>query len=156
MAALGLLLVSSGALAQPSPVSGHQLQAWQAQFEALPASEQARLRQAQRDYQQMPEVQQQQLRSQFDQLDRLHREGWRLGPRLGRYWPGLQPLIGYLPQVQRVPMLELLRGLDELALEHLVRLAERTPPSGRQQLREQLLALPPAQRARWLAERAGP
>lgn len=153
---IALLLLSALATAQPQLASRHQLQAWQSQFAALPAAEQARILQAQRDYLQLPEAQQQQLRARFDQLDRLHRDGWRLGPRLGRYWPGLQPLFGYLDQAERAPVLVMLHGLDDGALEVLVRLSERTPPGERAQLRQQLLAQPPASRGQWLRARVGP
>lgn len=156
---LGVLLwlpLSQALAATPAgAVHAHQLQAWQQQFQRLPLVEQQRIRAAWQQYRQLPPEQQQQLQRSFAGLDRLHRDGWRLGPRLGRHWPGLQPLFAYVPAGQQAALLTLLHELDEAALERLVRLAQRTAPEQRQSLREALLALPAAQRASWLRQQAG-
>lgn len=136
--------------------SRHQLQAWLQQYQQLPASEQQRIARAAEQFRQLPLAEQQQLQRSFAQLDQHHRDGWRLGPRLGRHWPGLQPLFAFVVPEQREPLLQLLHGLDEPSLERLVRLAQRTPPEQRQTLREQLLQQPAARRAAWLQQQTGP
>lgn len=132
-----------------------QLQAWQQQYQQLPAAERQRIQAAWRQYQQLPLPQQQQLQRSFSGLDQLHRTGWRLGPRLGRHWPGLQPLFAYVDPVQREALLQLLHGLDEPSLQRLIRLAQRTAPEQRQVLRDTLLQQPAAHRAAWLRQQAG-
>ena len=102
----------------------------------------------------LPVVEQQALRARFAGLDRLYRDGWRLGPQLGAFYPALQPLLGYLPETQREPMLALLRQLDARQLGQLSRLSQRTPPQEREALRTELLALPAAGRAQWLQRRS--
>lgn len=133
----------------------HALRSWQAQWQQLPAAERQQLQQAWQQYRQLPVAEQQALRQRFDQLDRLHREGWRLGPRLGAHWPRLQPLLAFVPASQRDPLLQALHGLDDASLARLERLSLRTPPEQRQALREGLLAQPAAQRGAWLHRLAG-
>lgn len=147
---LGLLLPP-----QPASAQAHQLQAWQQQYQRLPASEKQRIQAAWQQYRQLPLEQQQQLRRSFDSQDQLHRDGWRLGPRLGAHWPGLQPLLAYVDPAQREALLQLLYALDEASLQRLTRLAQRTAPEQRQALRDELLQLPPGQRPGWLREQAG-
>lgn len=159
----GLLLVwlaplSAQAMAAPNDKAParHQLQAWQQQYQQLPVSEQRRIARAAEQLRQLPPAEQQQLQRSFAQLDQHHRDGWRLGPRLGLHWAGLQPLFAYVLPEQREPLLQMLHGLDEPSLERLVRLAQRTPPEQRQGLREQLLQQQATQRAAWLQQQAGP
>ena len=133
----------------------HQLAAWQDQWAQLPAAEQQRLHLAWQQFQQLPVDQQQQLRERFAQLDAAYRAGWRLGPRLGQHWAALQPLFGFVEPSQRDALLQALHGLDDAALLRLARLAQRTPPEGRQALREALLAQPPSQRGSWLQRQVG-
>ena len=133
----------------------HQLQAWQQQYRQLPAVEQQRIARAAEQFRRLPPVEQQQLQRSFAQLDQHHRDGWRLGPRLGRHWAGLQPLFAYVLPEQREPLLQMLHGLDDPSLERLVRLAQRTPPEQRQELRAQLLQQPASRRGTWL-QQAGP
>ena len=102
----------------------------------------------------LPVVEQQALRARFAGLDRLYRDGWRLGPQLGAFYPALQPLLGYLPETQREPMLALLRQLDARQLGQLSRLSQRTPPQEREAMRTELLALPAAGRAQWLQRKS--
>lgn len=134
----------------------HQVQAWLQQYQQLPVAEQQRIARAAEQLRQLPPAEQQQLQRRFAQLDQHHRDGWRLGPRLGRHWAGLQPLFAYVLPEQREPLLQMLHGLDEASLERLVRLAQRTPPEQRQGLREQLLQQPAPRRAGWLQQQTGP
>lgn len=126
-----------------------------AAWRALSEADRARIRQAQAQLAALPLDQQQALRTQFDAMDRLHRDSWQLGPRLGRYYPSLQPLFGFVPAAQRSAALALLRGLEAGQLEQLAMIAQRTPPQDRAALRAELLGLPAGARAQWLRTHAG-
>jgi len=126
-----------------------------AAWRALSEADRARLRQAQAQLAALPVDQQQALRTQFDAMDRLHRDSWQLGPRLGRYYPALQPLFGFVPAEQRPATLALLRGLEDAQLEQLAMIAQRTPPQDRAAVRAELLGLPAGARAQWLRTHTG-
>lgn len=121
-----------------------------AAWRALSEAERARIRQAQARLAALPPDQQQALRTRFDAMDRLHRDGWRLGATLGRHYAGLQPMFGYVPPAQRTQVLDLLRALDDDQLGQLAVIAQRTAPQDRARLREDLLAQAPNARAAWL------
>lgn len=133
-----------------APAQQRELRARYAAWRALPESERQRIRRAASDMAALPAGEREALRDRFLALDRLHRDGWRLGPQLGAQYPKLQPLLGYLPEHQREPMLALLRQLDAAQLAQLGVLSQRTPPQERDALREQLLAVPAAGRGDWL------
>lgn len=133
----------------------HQMRGWQAALAALPTDERRRVSEAAAQVAAMTPEEQQRLRAGFDRLDSLHRDGWRLGPRVGRHWAGLQPLLGFMSPAEREPMLQLVWSLDEQGLVRLTRLAGRTPPEARAEVRRTLLSLPPEQRGSWLARQAG-
>ena len=154
-AGLGLWLAWQPLQADRRAPDVHQLQAWQQQWLALPASERSRILAAARWLATQPAEEQARLQQRFQQLDRMHREGWRLGPRVGAHWPGLQPLVGWLPPAQRQPMRAVLWSLADEDLVRLVRLVERTPPEGRNALRRSLLEKTPAQRQAWLRQQVG-
>lgn len=90
------------------------------------------------------------LRAQFDALDASQRRGWRLGPTLGADYEKLQPLLGYIPRAQRLPLLAALHTMSVQQRADLAVLAQRTPPQDRQALRAELLAQPKAQIDNWL------
>lgn len=136
------------------PARQREVRARYKAWRALPESERQRQRDAAAGLAALPVVEQQALRARFAGLDRLYRDGWRLGPQLGAFYPALQPLLGYLPETQREPMLALLRQLDARQLGQLSRLSQRTPPQEREALRTELLALPAAGRAQWLQRRS--
>lgn len=136
-----------------APAQQRELRARYAAWRALPESERQRVRRAAAEVAALPAPERAAVRNRFLGLDRLHRDGWRLGPQLGAHYPKLQPLLGYLPGHQREPMLALLRQLDATQLAQLGVLAQRTPPQERDALRERLLALPAAQRGDWLRQR---
>ena len=125
-----------------------------AAWRALSEADRARIAQAQTQLAALPPDQQQALRTRFDAMDRLHRDSWQLGPRLGRHYPALQPLFGFVPAGQRVAALALLRSLDEAQLTQLAAISQRTAPQDRAALRAQLLGLPAAARADWLRAHA--
>lgn len=136
------------------PAQRRELRAHYAAWRALPETERGRVRAAAAELAALPAEQRQQLYRRYLGLDRLHRAGWRLGPRLGAAYPQLQPLLGYLPQAQREPMLALLHQLDSQQLGLLALLAQRTAPAQRDALRDQLLAVPADERGRWLQRMA--
>lgn len=126
-------------------------QAWR----ELGAEEQARLRAAATEIATFDAPRQAALRAQFAALDDLQRHGWRLGIALGAEYPALHPLLGYVPQAQRLPLLSMLRAMPAAQLADLSLLVQRTPPAERQAVRDALLALPRAQRGAWLRQRLG-
>jgi len=137
-----------------APAQQRDLRARYAAWRALPETERQRVRMAAAELAALPTAERDALRGRFAGLDRLHRDGWQLGPRLGALYPKLQPLLGYLPEPQRAPMLALLRELDAAQLAQLSLLSQRTPPQERDALREALLAVPAAGRAEWLRRKS--
>ena len=135
-----------------APAEQRELRARYAAWRALPAAERQRIRSAAAALAALAPDKREELRQRFLGLDRLQRDGWRLGPQLGAVYPQLQSLLGYLPQAQREPMLALLHQLDAQQLAQLAVLAQRTAPPQRDALREQLLAVPAAERGQWLRQ----
>ncbi|MEA9731339.1 DUF3106 domain-containing protein [Xanthomonas campestris] len=133
-----------------TPAQRTELRARYAAWKALTATDKVVLRQARERLQALPDDQQRALRTQFGAMDRLHRDGWRLGSQLGNFYPQLQPLIGYVPVAQRDALLGVLRSLDAGQLEQLAVLAQRTPPQERDALRDALLSESAATRSIWL------
>ncbi|MCL1559085.1 DUF3106 domain-containing protein [Xanthomonas nasturtii] len=133
-----------------TPAQRAELRARYAAWKDLTATDRVVLRQARERLQALPEDQQRALRTQFGAMDRLHRDGWRLGSQVGAFYAQLQPLIGYVPPAQRDAMLAALRSLDAGQLEQLAVLAQRTPPQERAGLRDAFLAEAPATRSTWL------
>ncbi|QBH01266.1 DUF3106 domain-containing protein [Xanthomonas oryzae] len=133
-----------------TPAQQAELRARYAAWKGLSATDRVVLRQARERLQALPEDQQRALRTQFGAMDRLHRDGWRLGSQVGAFYAQLQPLIGYVPPAQRDAMLAALRSLDAGQLEQLAVLAQRTPPQERDGVRDAFLAEAPATRSTWL------
>ncbi|KTF30635.1 DUF3106 domain-containing protein [Xanthomonas vesicatoria] len=133
-----------------TPSQQADLRARYAAWKDLTATDRVVLRQARERLHSLPDDQQRALHTQFTAMDRLHRDGWRLGSQVGAFYPQLQPLIGYVPVDQRERLLAVLRSLDAGQLEQLAVLAQRTPPQDRDGLRDALLAEAPATRSAWL------
>ncbi|MCD0246578.1 DUF3106 domain-containing protein [Xanthomonas melonis] len=133
-----------------TPAQQADLRARYAAWKDLTATDRVVLRQARERLHGLPEDQQRALRTQFTAMDRLHRDGWRLGSQLGAFYAQLQPLVGYVPADERERLLALLRSLDAAQLAQLAVLAQRTPPPQRDGLRQALLAQTPATRSAWL------
>ncbi|WDM68059.1 DUF3106 domain-containing protein [Xanthomonas cucurbitae] len=133
-----------------TPAQQAELRARYAAWNGLTATDRVVLRQARERLHGLPEDQKRALRTQFTAMDRLYRDGWRLGSQLGAFYPQLQPLVGYVPASERERLLTLLRRLDAGQLAQLAVLAQRTPPTQRDGLRADLLAQPPATRSAWL------
>ena len=119
----------------------------------LGEAQRARLRAVAAEIATFPPQRQQALRTQFDALDTSQHRGWRLGQALGADYEKLQPLLAYVPPVQRLPLLAALRAMTAEQRAGLAVLAQRTAPQDREALRGELLALSPADRAAWLRHR---
>lgn len=141
--------------ASTPPADQRELRARYAAWQALSEAERQRVRHAAGAVAGLAPAQQAELRSRFSTQDQLHRDGWLLGPTLGVLYPKLQPLFGYVPPEQRAPALALLRQLNDGELAQLSLISQRTPPQDREEIRNQLLALPAAGRDAWLSEKVG-
>ena len=123
-----------------------QMQAWL----RLPQAQQSALRDSAAAFVALPAQEQATLRARFEALSGEERRGWRLGPALGPYYPRLHPLIAYVPEAQREPLLQTLQAMPPQELELLGRLAFSTPPARRDALRQALIRQPVPDRLRWL------
>lgn len=117
----------------------------------LDETQRQRIRDAATAFAALPVGQQSRFRAEFAQLDRAEQRGWLLGPQVGTLWPQLSPLFSYVPEDERVPLLDILHEMsaDELAM--LGRIAWRTSPEQRDALRRELIVVPAVNRAAWLA-----
>lgn len=138
-----------------TPGQRTELRARYRAWRELGEAERAKVRQAQARVAALPPEQQRALHTRFEAMDRLHRDGWRLGPVLGAHYVRLQPLFGYVPPAQRDVLLRLLQGLDPEQLQQLAVISQRTPPQERDALRDELLAQAPAARGAWLQRKLG-
>lgn len=138
-----------------TPAQRADLRARYRAWRELGEAERAQVHQAQARMAALPADQQRALHTRFDAMDRLHRDGWRLGPTLGAHYVQLQPLFGYVPPEQRDVLLGLLHSLDAEQLRQLAVISQRTPPQERDALRNELLAQAPAARGAWLRHKLG-
>lgn len=123
-----------------------QMQAWR----LLPPVRQQALRESAAAFAALPMAEQAALRARFEALPGEQQRGWRLGAALGPYYLRLHPLIAYLPEKQRMPLLGVLHAMPPQELEVLGRLAFSTPPDRRDALRQALIRQPAPDRLRWL------
>ncbi|WP_143148775.1 DUF3106 domain-containing protein [Thermomonas hydrothermalis] len=123
--------------------------AW-AEWQALTDDERARLRAAAARFDALSDSEQQALLSRYAALPFDAHRGWHLGPRLGRDWPQIAPLLAYVRADERPALLQMLRNADAEQRALLARLAQSTPPQARARLRDALRALPPERRNAWL------
>ena len=138
--------------ALPARVRGVRRGAWQA-WRALDAGERVQLRALARRVGALSGEERQAMRDRFALQSSDERAGWWLGPRLGRDWPRVAALFGYVDAGERDAVLRLLRGASPAELDALARLAQGTPPEERAALRAELLAQPASQREAWLQAR---
>ena len=138
--------------ALPPRVHGLRRGQWQA-WRALEPRERIQLRAVAQRWRVLDPQQQQELRARFDEQSSDARNGWWLGPQLGRDWPRIQALFAYVDAGQRDASLAMLRDADAAEWDALARLAQATPPEARERLRADLLAQPMAQRGAWLQAR---
>ena len=119
------------------------LMAWQ----ALEPGERVRVAAAAAHFAARSIAEQTDLRLQFAALPDDTQQLWRLGPALGPDLGAIAPLFAFLPARERPALLSVLRTLDGAARRDLSELASRLSEVERAQLRRQLVATPPAQRA---------
>lgn len=129
-----------------------QRSAW-AEWQALTDDERRLLRDIAARYSALTVAQQQSLRDRYAALSFDAHRGWHLGPTLGRHWPQIAALFTPLDGSERDALLDLLRSATPEDIAALARLAQITPPEARAELRHELLAQPPSQRAAWLQAR---
>lgn len=122
-------------------------------WRALPAAEQVQVQAAAAQFAVLPPDVQSAWRAQFDAMDRSERRGWLLGPALGADYALLQPLLAQVPESEHAKLLATLRAMTPQQRRELGVLAQRTPPTGREALRRELLAVSAADRADWLWNR---
>jgi hypothetical protein len=138
--------------ALPPRLRGLQRGHWQA-WRALEAGERAQLRAVGLRVRQLSGDEQQALHGRFAAQGFDARAGWWLGPRMGRDWPRVAALFGYVEETQRERLLRFLREASADEIDACARLAQSTPPELRAALRAELLAQPAAQRGAWLQAR---
>lgn len=135
--------------ALPEATRQRRRERWQA-WQQMPATQRMQLQAAARTFASLPVAEQQALRTQFAQLDATAQRGWLLGPTLGRDYGDLQPLLLQVPLEQRRPLLAVLQAMRSAERADLGRLAQRTPPQQRDDLRRALLSTSAVNRAAWL------
>ena len=135
--------------ALPARVHGMRRGQWQA-WRALSPNERVLLRTLDRRWAALDPLEQQSLRERFLAQPSDARNGWWLGPALGRDWPRINALFAFVDAAERDALLQLLRETDIDGWDVLARLAQITPPEERAQLRTELLAQSPSQRGAWL------
>ncbi|MGG6463245.1 hypothetical protein [Solilutibacter silvestris] len=118
----------------------------------LDEAQRQRIRDAATAFAALPADEQSRFRAEFAQLDRAEQRGWLLGPQVGALWPQLSPLLSYVPEDERAPLLRILHDMNADELAELGRIAWRTPPEQRDALRKELMNVPAANRAAWLAQ----
>ena len=138
--------------ALPPRMRGVQRGHWQA-WQALAAGERVQLRGIGQRVRQLSGEEQRVLRERFAAQASDARAGWRLGPRLGRDWPRIAALFGYVDAAERERLLRFLHEATPEDIDACARLAQSTPPEERATLRSELLAQPTAQRGAWLQAR---
>lgn len=118
----------------------------------LDEAQRQRIRDAAATFAALPVDEQSRFRAEFAQLDRAEQRGWLLGPQIGALWPQLSPLLSYVPEDERAPVLRVLHEMNPDELATLGRIAWRTPPEQRDALRKELMNVPAANRAQWLLQ----
>lgn len=135
--------------ALPARARGLRRGQWQA-WRALTAPERIQLRTLAQRWRALGPQQQQLLRERFMAQPSDARNGWWLGPALGRDWPRIHALFALVDAAERDALLQLLRHTETEGWDVLARLAQITPPEARAQLRSELLAQAPSHRGAWL------
>jgi hypothetical protein len=117
-----------------------------AAWQALPLAEREQVRVADARLRALPAEQAQALRAAFDALPADQRQDWWLGPVIGAGFTQLRPLFAFVPEDERLALLEILRGLGPQPRADLAMLALRLPANERESLRRELMAAPAAER----------
>lgn len=137
--------------ALPPRERGRQRGAWAA-WRALAPAERDALRGIARRWQTLAPEPRRLMRGRFEALPHDVRHGSWLGPRMARDWPRVAPLFGFVPEGQRVQLLQLLAAASAEDVDAYARLAQSTPPERREEVRAALLQVPAAQRRVWVLE----
>jgi hypothetical protein len=138
--------------ALPARVRGEQRGHWQA-WRVLAPVERVQLREIGLRVRQLSIEEQQALHERFGVQSSDARAGWWLGPRLGRDWPRVAALFGFVEPGERERLLRFLGEATAEDIDACARLAQSIPPEERAALRAELLAQPNAQRGAWLQAR---
>lgn len=138
--------------ALPARVRGEQRGHWQA-WRALEPDERLQLRAIGLRVRQLSPEDQRALADRFAMQSSDARAGWWLGPRMGRDWPRVAALFGYVGEAERERLLRFLREATPEDIDACARLAQSIPPEEREAVRAELLAQPSAQRGGWLRAR---
>lgn len=117
-----------------------------AAWQALPLAEREQVRVADARVRALAPAQVQALRDAFEAQPSDQRQDWWLGPGIGAGFAQLRPLFAFVPESERLVLLEILRGLGPAARADLAMLALRLPANERESLRRELVAAPAAQR----------
>jgi len=125
---------------------------WQA-WRMLSAGERLQLRAIASRFRQLSADERRGVRERFDAQSSDARDGWWLGPRLGRDWPRVAALFAFVDAGERESVLRLLRAATPADIAALARLAQSTAPEHRAGLRRELLAQSSEQRGAWLQAR---
>jgi len=142
-------------LARPA-LERSALRARLAEWRALEPGEQQALAVLAAEWRALPEVDRQALATAFATLPAATREDWGGGLRLGRQWPGLRPLLAFVPAGQQVALIEALAGLSDAERSALAERLATLGAAQRAALRAEVLAAAPAERSDLLRAAAAP
>jgi hypothetical protein len=138
--------------ALPPRVRGLHRGHWQA-WRMLTAGERLQLRAIAGRFRQLSAEERRGVQERYAAQSSDARQGWWLGPRLGRDWPRVAALFAFVDAGEREPLLRLLRAATPEDVDALARVAQGTAPEEREALRRGLLAQPTDQRGAWLRQR---
>jgi hypothetical protein len=93
------------------------------------------------------------LQAEFAALPADDQNLWWMGPALGQELVPVASLFAFVPESRRPALLDAVHSLDAQSRADLAMLAPRLVEARRQQLIEDLLAAPPAQRAELIRQR---
>lgn len=142
-------------LARPA-LERSALRARLSEWRALEPGEQQALAVLAAEWRALPEVDRQDLAAAFASLPAGTREDWAAGLRLGRQWPGLRPLLAFVPAGQQVALIEALAGLSDAERNALAERLATLGAAQRAALRAEVLAATPAERSGLLRAAAAP
>ena len=128
------------------PLERARRRARYAAWHGLAPDIQSQLRVAAARFAALPTAQQTDLRARFTALDGDQQQAWLLGPSMGGWIGQARSLFAYVPEDEREATLRMLESLSPDARSALFARAAKLPNAQREQLREKLLDVDPAQR----------
>lgn len=138
--------VAPAAQAVPNRILLQEYTVWN----ALPEDQRQQLRQSAKRFAALPLKEKTAFCQRFAAMDAMQRHGWRLGPRVGRYYMQLLPLIGFVSEDDQTALRNLLLHLSDQELVRLVAIVAHTPAVELDALRQRLLTLPSQDLSAWL------